>query len=633
MTDVHITVRLWHLVGFLLALVALWRVQGVVDAAGAETRRRPRRHEKHGHFAASAARFDAMANVAGITPPAVAYATSSLSPPPPPPSLGAAKANAVMAAVSTESLIGELHSRQYDWEVLDRAGLKFSSVREEELLHYLKRDKDKFAKLLTSTDLGLSVQSTMQLLRALSRRSDLAAALRETGLGAGADFQCPFDESPRDGGCQIKCAGGSCARAEQKCRALGHCVSIDVNRDKTWATLKSLQVYMPAPPPVCDGYAFDGNGSAPTAIAAPYAVEFDDLSSTGGAPNEGWCYRDTSVAQPAGRSGGTGAQCTLESCFDLERCRAHAADPPNAPLRLFIDTPTPTSAEMRRLPSCMRQCLRESLVESSTTACLVLPTVNINCEWDVCDPRTHQMLRAMPSWNSTGRNHLIWDYIDNPHIKYRIDNAILMKTSIKLSEYRPGFDLPFPLLPNGEASHVTPAELAAARTRRTVLASFKGVCQSTSNRPRLQRLHNGRDLIMLCTTSGRAATQWDYKTLMLTSVFSVAPAGNGLHSFRLAEAIFFGSIPVIVDDQILLPFCQVLDWRRFSVRIRSEQIPQLAQILKAIPPAKVAEMQARLAEVKHRYFLFPFNTAFSLMRLRVREALRKRDALAGRRRA
>ena len=124
------------------------------------------------------------------------------------------------------------------------------------------------------------------------------------------------------------------------------------------------------------------------------------------------------------------------------------------------------------------------------------------------------------------------------------------------------------------------------------------------------------------------SSHFNYKTLMLTSVFSVAPAGNGLHSFRLAEAIFFGSIPVIVDDQILLPFCSVLDWRRFSVRIRSEQIPQLPAILKAIPPETVAAMQARLAEVKTKYFLFPFNTALAMMRLRVREALRQKDAAA-----
>ena len=165
-----------------------------------------------------------------------------------------------------------------------------------------------------------------------------------------------------------------------------------------------------------------------------------------------------------------------------------------------------------------------------------------------------------------------------------------------------------------------------------MLASFKGICQPTSNRPRLQRLHDGKRLIMLCTggtgsASGRghaAAAQWDYKTLMLSSVFAVAPAGNGLHSFRLAEAIFFGAIPVIVDDEITLPFCSVLDWRRFSVRIRQSEIHRLPAILNAIPAAQIAAMQARLKEVKAKYFLFPFNTAMAVLHRRVQVALAQR---------
>ena len=34
------------------------------------------------------------------------------------------------------------------------------------------------------------------------------------------------------------------------------------------------------------------------------------------------------------------------------------------------------------------------------------------------------MMREMPSWNHTGHNHVIWDYIDNRHIKYRTDGAV-----------------------------------------------------------------------------------------------------------------------------------------------------------------------------------------------------------------
>lgn len=88
------------------------------------------------------------------------------------------------------------------------------------------------------------------------------------------------------------------------------------------------------------------------------------------------------------------------------------------------------------------------------------------------------------------------------------------------------------------------------------------------------------------------------------------------------QAIFFGAIPVIVDEQIVLPFCGALDWRKFSVRIRESQISQLPSLLQAIPPERERAMRARLKVVKEKYFLFPFNTAMSLMRLRVREALK-----------
>ena len=144
-----------------------------------------------------------------------------------------------------------------------------------------------------------------------------------------------------------------------------------------------------------------------------------------------------------------------------------------------------------------------------------------------------------------------------------------------------------------------------------------GACRAKApNREKLAKLHNGRDVVGVCSGTPRAA-QYDYKTLMLSSVFSAAPAGNGLHSYRLAEAIFLGSIPVVVDGKLVLPFCQVLDWTEFSVRISPAQIPQLPSILRAIPAEKVKRMQARLAEVRRRYFLHPFSTAHALIALRL----------------
>ena len=226
---------------------------------------------------------------------------------------------------------------------------------------------------------------------------------------------------------------------------------------------------------------------------------------------------------------------------------------------------------------------------------------------------------------------------------------------MNIDHYRSGFDVPFPLLPNGVATRVAPAELQAAQGRRHLLLSFKGDCSGPS-RSALKALHNGKEVVIACSESEHAV-HYDYKTLMLSSVFAAAPAGRGLHSYRLAEAMFLGAIPVIMDDkvgvepssrlrlrvvlahapfgdpfrfdphrvvlpvapQLVLPFCSVLDWRAFSVRISSRDIPRLPELLRQISPAQVASMQRRLAEVKKRYFLSPFTTALSLIRLRVSE--------------
>jgi len=310
-------------------------------------------------------------------------------------------------------------------------------------------------------------------------------------------------------------------------------------------------------------------------------------------------------------------RCSLRRCFDLRRCRGMAAG--RGP-SLYVQAQTPRSKDMARLPSCLRQVHAASIHESADEACVVLPTVNINCEWDTCDPSTHMRLRALPSWHGSGRNHLIWDFNDGAKLKYRTDEAFSVKTSMSVDDYRPGFDVSFPLLPNGVATHVGRAELRAARGKRTLLLSFKGTCQGSSLRPRLAKLNNGRDVIVACSAAAHAA-HYDYRTLMLTSTFSAAPAGNGLHSYRLAEAIFLGSIPVVIDPKYVLPFCSVVDWRAFSVRIVPEQLPQLPALLRAIPAERVAAMQRRLAEVKERYFLAPFSTALSLVALRARLAL------------
>ena len=234
--DIHVTVRLWHLALFLVCLVAIFHLQGAsqpqdyaVRRKGLRGERRRNGHRTH-HYGAAALepreqppQFSPheqeeeqrvlqlhMQAVGQQSPPPAGQDLPP--PPPPPPRPSPAPAARSILEASTASLIAELHSRAYDWEVLEGARLGMSSFKEQELLHFLRRNASQFRLYLEGSSLGLGIHSTSQLLQAVSRRPDLAVALRATGLGAGSDFKCDFDESPRDAGCQVRCTRRNCER-------------------------------------------------------------------------------------------------------------------------------------------------------------------------------------------------------------------------------------------------------------------------------------------------------------------------------------------------------------------------------------------------------------------------------------
>ena len=58
-------------------------------------------------------------------------------------------------------------------------------------------------------------------------------------------------------------------------------------------------------------------------------------------------------------------RCTLQTCFDLERCQPRAGETEASALRLYIDTPKPATHDMERWPTCMRQTLRAGVTDEA----------------------------------------------------------------------------------------------------------------------------------------------------------------------------------------------------------------------------------------------------------------------------
>ena len=99
-------------------------------------------------------------------------------------------------------------------------------------------------------------------------------------------------------------------------------------------------------------------------------------------------------------------------------------------------------------------------------------------------------------------------------------------------------------------------------------------------------------------------TNWHihFSQVLSDSVFCLVVPGARLTQTTLMDAMHSGCIPVIAVDSLVLPFSEVLDWKRFSVRIFEHELRDLMRILAKISKGRLAEMSAQLRRIYNRHF-------------------------------
>jgi hypothetical protein len=84
----------------------------------------------------------------------------------------------------------------------------------------------------------------------------------------------------------------------------------------------------------------------------------------------------------------------------------------------------------------------------------------------------------------------------------------------------------------------------------------------------------------------------DYCRVLHESMFALAPRGYGINSFRIAEAVQYGAIPVYISDEFIEPFG--IDFNEIGIKIHSSEVSKIDDILSSIDPMKVIELQDQL---------------------------------------
>ncbi|KAG6519507.1 probable glucuronosyltransferase Os03g0107900 [Zingiber officinale] len=127
----------------------------------------------------------------------------------------------------------------------------------------------------------------------------------------------------------------------------------------------------------------------------------------------------------------------------------------------------------------------------------------------------------------------------------------------------------------------------------------------------------------------------DYRREMARSVFCLCPLGWAPWSPRLVEAVALGCVPVIVADDIRLPFTETVGWPEISLTVAEAEVNRLEEILDRVAATNLSTIQRNLWEpARRRALLFrrpmaegdaTWHVLRALEGMRLRQLRRPRD--------
>uniref|UniRef100_A0A803L3B8 Exostosin GT47 domain-containing protein n=1 Tax=Chenopodium quinoa TaxID=63459 RepID=A0A803L3B8_CHEQI len=137
-------------------------------------------------------------------------------------------------------------------------------------------------------------------------------------------------------------------------------------------------------------------------------------------------------------------------------------------------------------------------------------------------------------------------------------------------------------------------------SNRTILAFFAGRMHGHI-RPALLTHWKGKNEDL--QVYEELPKELSYKEMMKRSKFCLCPSGFEVASPRIVEAIYAECVPVLISQNYILPFSDVLDWSTFLVHVSVSEIPNLKKILMDIPYEKYLQMLEGVRQVQRHFVM------------------------------
>lgn len=201
------------------------------------------------------------------------------------------------------------------------------------------------------------------------------------------------------------------------------------------------------------------------------------------------------------------------------------------------------------------------------------------------------------------------DRLDRSKKYYTIvqyDNGIL--TNIRGLDIKiyamsgPRIDYPLPLLCQPHPYHFN--------EKRNIFANFVGGATHPIRKELFRWFRNKSGFVF----SFKKIACRDFCQTLARSVFTLCPRGYGQTSFRIAEALQYGSIPVYVSDQHILPHGRPFD---YGVLVSPKDFRRIEHDLRQMSNSKIFELRERGESAYKELFTYEGSKKLILENLQV----------------
>lgn len=214
-----------------------------------------------------------------------------------------------------------------------------------------------------------------------------------------------------------------------------------------------------------------------------------------------------------------------------------------------------------------------------------------------------------PFWNRTGgSDHFLvacHDWAPQETIKYMGNCIRALCNSDVASGFIIGKDVSLPVTNVLYVDDPLRGLGGKPPSKRPFLAFFAGSMHGKLREILLQYWEN-KDPDMKIFGPLPQSEKLNYRQYMKSSKYCICARGYEVHTPRVVEAIFHECVPVILSDNYVPPFFEVLNWEAFSVFVLQKDVPNLKNILLSIPRKRYLELQKRVKKVQ-KHFLWHNN--------------------------